>query len=78
MRSLIAEVSVMSLDGFIATEDTGTDEFSNVHDTELGAWIVESISSVDTHIMGSITYMSMAEYWPKFNRDICAAHQLNS
>lgn len=64
MRPLILEVSVMSLDGFIAAEDTGTDEFSDVHDPEVGAWIVDSISSVDTHIMGSITYRSMAEHWP--------------
>ena len=64
MRPLILEVSVMSLDGFIAAEDTGTDEFSNVHDAELGQWIVGSISGVDTHIMGSITYLSMAEHWP--------------
>jgi len=64
MRPLILEVSVMSLDGFIAAENTGTDEFSDVDDAELGAWIVESISSVDTHIMGSTTYLSMAEHWP--------------
>jgi hypothetical protein len=35
MRRLILQVSVLSLDGFIAEENTGTEAFTDVEDTAL-------------------------------------------
>jgi dihydrofolate reductase len=64
MRRLILQVSVLSLDGFIAEENTGTDVFTDVEDKRLEEWMVAPIRAAGTHIMGSISYASMADYFP--------------
>jgi len=61
MRQVVLQMS-MSVDGFVAGRDGGLgggDEHQDVT-----SWKLASLSQVDTHIMGRITYQQMAAYWP--------------
>jgi dihydrofolate reductase len=78
MRRLILQVSVLSLDGFIAEENTGTEAFTDVEDTALEEWMVTPIRAAGTHIMGSISYSSMAAYFPSRTGDDIFAEPMNS
>ena len=64
MRRLILQVCVLSLDGYVAEENTGTDAFSDIEDHALEEWMVTPIRTVGTHIMGSVSYASMAGFFP--------------
>jgi dihydrofolate reductase len=64
MRKLILQVAAMSLDGFVADEESDLGRFTDVDDQQLAEWLTGLLWRADTHIMGRITYESMAEHWP--------------
>jgi dihydrofolate reductase len=78
MRRLILQVSVLSLDGFINEENSGTDALTDIDDTELEEWMVTPIRAAGTHIMGSTSYLSMAEYFPSREAHDVFAQPMNA
>jgi dihydrofolate reductase len=78
MRRLILQVSVLSLDGFIAEDNTGTEAFTDIEDKKLEEWMVTPIRAAGTHIMGSVSYASMAAYFPSRNDVDIFAEPMNS
>lgn len=64
-RDVVLQVSGMSLDGFIALEQSAFEQQARaLTDTERDRWMVESINRADVHIMGRITYQDMSAWWP--------------
>lgn len=66
MRKLSLQQYAVSLDGYILEEGT---EFyrwweSMPNDDELEEYFVATLRRAETHIMGRVTYQSMAAYWP--------------
>jgi dihydrofolate reductase len=64
MRKLILQVVVMSLDGFVADDESDLGKFTDIDDQPLAEWLTGLIWQAETHIMGRTTYESMAEHWP--------------
>jgi dihydrofolate reductase len=65
LRDVVLQVSGISLDGFIALENTEFDERAmQLVDPARDQWMVDSINQADVHVMGRVTYESMARYWP--------------
>ncbi|HJP77900.1 MAG TPA: dihydrofolate reductase family protein [Pseudonocardiaceae bacterium] len=62
MREVKLQIS-MSLDGFVASDrqHPGT---SVPEDDELVDWKANRLTSVGAHLMGRVTYLEMASYWP--------------
>ena len=63
MRKLILKMSV-SIDGFVAGPEGQIDWLFRSMDEEGKAWVVDAISNVGLHLMGSRTFRDMAAYWP--------------
>jgi dihydrofolate reductase len=64
-RDVVLQVSGISLDGFIALEHTDFDERAmQLVDPARDRWMVDSLNQAGVHIMGRVTYESMARYWP--------------
>ncbi|MBA3232782.1 MAG: dihydrofolate reductase family protein [Propionibacteriales bacterium] len=64
-RDVVLQISALSLDGFIALENTEFDErASKLIDPQRDQWMVDSINRADVHIMGRVTYQAMANWWP--------------
>lgn len=62
MRELILKMS-MSIDGFVASLDGGlTWVFDG--DPEATAWTLDIVRNAGLHIMGSLTFCDMANFWP--------------
>lgn len=65
MRELVLQVSELSLDGYIAVDDT---EFGrlcdDMADDVRDEWMAESLRHAGIHAMGRVTYESMARHWP--------------
>jgi dihydrofolate reductase len=53
----------MSLDGFVASPDSGLKWIFD-RDEEATAWTVEMVWNASLHIMGSRTFQDMAAFWP--------------
>jgi dihydrofolate reductase len=65
VRDVVLQVSGMSLDGFIALAGTEFDDQAlRLVDPARDRWMVDSINEADVHVMGRVTYESMAGYWP--------------
>jgi dihydrofolate reductase len=64
MRRLVLQVSAMSVDGYITAEDTDAERFVEVTDDVRDEWMVARLRTAGVHIMGRVTYQSMAAYWP--------------
>ncbi|MEZ5938807.1 MAG: dihydrofolate reductase family protein [Hyphomonadaceae bacterium] len=62
MRELILKMS-MSVDGFVS-DLKGTNEWMFGADQEAKAWSVEVIWNASLHIMGSRSFLAMADFWP--------------
>ena len=62
MRNVILYMS-MSLDGFVASdrEHPGT---AIPEGDDLKQWKLEHVSRAGAHLMGRVTYLEMASYWP--------------
>lgn len=66
----------MSLDGYVATADGGLDwAFANF-DAELGASAIETLSQLDTALLGRANYEEQAAAWP--NREGPMADIMNN
>jgi dihydrofolate reductase len=64
MRTLVLS-SFMSLDGYSC--DPGTELYEllmEIEDPEQEEYGLATLRQVGTHIMGRVTYLGMAEYWP--------------
>jgi dihydrofolate reductase len=63
MRKVVLAMAV-SLDGYVATSSGALDWiFPNI-DAELQAWIVASMRTTDTQILGRVNYEEQAQFWP--------------
>ncbi len=63
MRKLILQMQY-SLDGFISGPNGEVEWAFPGIDTELTEWIVQKLWQAGAHLMGSVTYHDMADYWP--------------
>jgi len=80
MRQLILQVAAISLDGFICEEGT---EFWRwfgpmalppaPDDDEYEEYFLNSLRRAELHIMGRVTYESMAQTWPRSTAPVAAA-----
>ncbi len=61
MRQLVMQVSV---DGCITAGNTGADRLVDVPDDVRDEWMVARLRTAGVHIMGRVTYESMAAHWP--------------
>lgn len=64
MRQLVLQVSAMSLDGYITAEGTEAEKLVDVRDDVRDEWMVARLRTAGVHIMGRVTYESMAAHWP--------------
>lgn len=62
-RKLILKIS-QSLDGYIGGCNGEVDWIFKSFDEGLASWITDTLWQAGVHIMGSVTYKDMAEYWP--------------
>jgi dihydrofolate reductase len=76
MRKLILSVATMSLDGFLAEQDTEFwhrfGPFTMVDDDAYDEFGIGAISHAGLHLMGRVTYEGMADYWPTATGPIAA------
>ena len=63
MRKLIVSINI-SLDGCIAGPDNELDWHFKNWTPEMGVLLCEQLLTVDTIILGRVTYEKMAGYWP--------------
>jgi dihydrofolate reductase len=64
-RPVVLQVSAMSLDGYVCEEHTDFERLADTfEDPQRDTWMVESLWRAGHHIMGRVTYESMAAYWP--------------
>ena len=66
MRKLILKMS-MSLDGFVAGPNGESDWMLRHRSEEGRRWVAETLSQAGLCVMGSRSYFSWAEFWPKLN-----------
>jgi dihydrofolate reductase len=67
MRELVLEIASISLDGYICEEDTDFWRLygpMTITDPQLDEYILTTLGRAGTHIMGRVTYESMAAHWP--------------
>jgi dihydrofolate reductase len=72
MRRLILKMS-MSLDGFVAGPDGGSDWMHRSRDDGGRSWVEETLWQAGLHVMGRRTYFDMAGYWPTSTAPLAAA-----
>lgn len=63
MRNIILYMS-MSLDGFVGS-DREHPGMAIPEGDELKQWKLERVSKAGAHLMGRVTYLEMASYWPQ-------------
>ena len=63
MASLVLKMSV-SLDGFVAPPDGGTDWVAAGRSADGAGWTVETLSNAAVHLVGATTYAAWAGFWP--------------
>lgn len=56
---------MVSLDGYIESRDP--DEYWHLWDDEMGAYMMDFFTTVDTFIYGRKSYQAMIAYWPPLN-----------
>jgi dihydrofolate reductase len=71
MRKLILRMN-MSIDGFVAGPNGETDWIFLHSSAESKAWVLRTVSDAGVHVMGSLSYVTMAAYWPS-STDVFAA-----
>ena len=66
MRKLSLQQFAVSLDGYICQEGTEFHRlWQGITDEEFDRYFVDTLRRAGTHIMGRITYLAMADHWPK-------------
>ena len=76
MRQVVLEFWI-SLDGYSC--DEGSELFRMMEemvDDEQEEYFVGRLRQAGTHIMGRVTYESMAEFWPKFDSPVAGARAI--
>ncbi len=64
-RDVVLQISGISIDGFIALENTAFDAAATkLIDPQRDQWMVDSLNRAGVHIMGRVTYQAMANWWP--------------
>jgi dihydrofolate reductase len=63
MASVVLKMSI-SLDGYVAPSDGGTDWIAAGRSDDALAWTVETVSNASAHLVGAATYAVWASYWP--------------
>jgi dihydrofolate reductase len=83
MRKLIVSMN-MTLDGFISGPDCELDWHFQSWTTEMAETLCKQLGRADTIVLGRVTYVAMAKYWPSklqdpfFSReDIAFADMIN-
>jgi dihydrofolate reductase len=71
MRKLVLKMSITA-DGFVGGPEGEIDWLFRSMDEEVAAWIVETLWSAGTHIMGSRTFQDMAAHWPSSTEPFAA------
>jgi len=74
MRKLIVSVNV-TLDGFLSGPNCELDWHFTCWTAEMAEALSEQLKKADTIILGRVTYLAMAKYWPAKATDITAAPQ---
>lgn len=67
VSKVVLQVSALSLDGYICEEGTAVERLATAmgDDEARDAWMIESLWQAGVHIMGRVTYESMAAHWPR-------------
>lgn len=68
MRKIIA-VEFVTLDGFVAGPDGELDWVEKIYTDEIAQALGEGQQSVDTFLLGRITYHGVVSYWPNKTRE---------
>jgi dihydrofolate reductase len=63
VASLVLKMSV-SLDGYVAPPDGGTDWIAAGGSDDARSWTVETVGNANAHLVGAATYTAWATYWP--------------
>lgn len=78
LRKIIA-VEFVTLDGFVSGSDTGMDWVTDIYTDEEAQVLGEGQETVDTFLLGRVTYQGLVGYWPdRTNEDEpFLAHHIN-
>jgi dihydrofolate reductase len=75
----------ITLDGFMADPHSGLAWHFQSWNQEMAGYAYEQLSTMDTIILGRVTYQAMAAFWPSAarhkagtNREIAFAHMMNN
>jgi dihydrofolate reductase len=63
MASLVLKMSI-SLDGYVAPLDGSSDWAAAGRSDDGASWTVDTLSNAGAHLIGAITYVGWAGYWP--------------
>jgi dihydrofolate reductase len=63
VSSLVLKMSV-SLDGYLAPPDGGTEWAAAGRSLDGASWTLETVSNARAHLMGATTYAGWAGFWP--------------
>jgi dihydrofolate reductase len=63
MASLVLKMSV-SLDGYVASADGGSDWIAAGRSDDSTSWVLETVSNTSAHLIGANTYAEWAAFWP--------------
>ncbi|MHA4808092.1 dihydrofolate reductase family protein [Flavitalea flava] len=84
MRKIIVSMNI-TLDGFMADTHSGLDWHFQSWNQEMAGYAYEQLRTMDTIILGRLTYQAMAAYWPSAARhqagtcrEIEFAHMMNN
>lgn len=69
MRKVFLQM-VVSLDGYVAGPDGDLSWVFPGLDDDLRGWIVESLSGVDTQLLGRVSFLEQSQYWPTANEPL--------
>jgi dihydrofolate reductase len=72
MRELVLKMHV-SVDGFVAGQFGEYEWIKKTQDQGVAAWLVNTVSEASLHLVGSVTFRTMAAGWPFVSGPIAAA-----
>jgi dihydrofolate reductase len=66
MRKIVLQVCALSLDGVIQTDGTDFETYFEriPEDASCDQWITDAVSGADVLVVGRVTYLGMADYFP--------------
>jgi len=64
MATLVLKMS-MSLDGYVAAPDGGTDWAAAGRSDDGASWVLETVRDASAHLVGAATYAAWATFWPE-------------